>query len=99
MIPKEQNTPAYTSRRYSWPGKKVSRELEDREKSGGASLGSFLTWLPNDAFLTATPAGEAGPMGVILLMYRDPVTNEIIAIIIPYNGGIRVVVLEQGTET
>lgn len=41
MIPKEQNTPAYTSRRYSWPGKKAPRVLEEREKSGGASVGSF----------------------------------------------------------
>lgn len=33
--------PAYTSRRYSWPGKKVPRDLEDREKSGGEPGGSF----------------------------------------------------------
>lgn len=40
MIPKEQNMPAYTSRRYSWPGKKVHRDLVDREKSGGEPAGA-----------------------------------------------------------
>lgn len=43
MIPKEQNMPTYTSRRYSWPGKKVPRDLEDREKSGGESGGDSFS--------------------------------------------------------
>jgi len=36
--------PAYTSRRYSWPGKKVPpRDLVDREKSGGESGGDSFS--------------------------------------------------------
>ena len=84
MIPKEQNMPTYTSRRYSWPGKKVPRDLEDREKSGGESGGdSFspdadyerrISYHASEGLRARTQA-----MSVISLMYRNRVINGIIA--------------------
>lgn len=91
MIPKEQNISAYTSRRYSWPGKKVPRDLVDREKSGDAPGGTFSpdAVTTKGAFLiTASKIRETNPqaMNVTSLMYRNRVIKGIIAIIIRYNA-------------
>lgn len=58
--------PAYTSRRYSWPGKKVPRDLVDREKSGDAPGGTFspdAATTKGTFLIIALRMREANPQG------------------------------------
>lgn len=78
---------AYTSRRYSWLSKKVLRDFEDREKSGGAPRDSFspdADYKRRVSYHTAAGLRSPQAMGVISLMYRNRVINKIITTIVLY---------------
>lgn len=71
------------------------------KRAGGAPVGRFSPdagYERRVSYRGSRGRGRSAGNGCDLVNVRDRVTNEIIAIIIAYNG-VRVVVLEEGTET